>query len=118
MSRLNAGEVVVTINGEDRTLKPTLRALTMISSQYSGLAKARELLVAQDFATVVFIIRHGLNLNDRDARTLPDEVYENGLTADLLIPLLRFVGVLANGGKPLPDDPVDTLVESAEGNAA
>lgn len=115
-SKLNAGDVVVTINGEERTLRPTLRALTMISSQYNGLAKARELLVAQDFGAVVFIIRHGANMNDREAKTLPDEIYENGLTLDLIVPLLRFVGVLANGGKPMPDDPVDEL-QSTEGNA-
>ena len=116
MAKLNAGDVVVTINGEDRVLRPTLRALSMISAQFNGLAKARELLVAQDFAAAVFIIRHGLNLNDREARALPDEVYANGLTAELLIPLLRFVGILANGGKPMPDDPVDEL-QSTEGNA-
>ena len=111
MSKLNSGDVVVTINGVERTLKPTLRVLTMISSQYNGLSRVREMLVAQDFATAVFVIRHGLNLTDRDAKTLPDEVYENGLTSDLLIPLLRFIGVLANGGKPLPDEPVEADVE-------
>ena len=116
MSKLNSGDVTITINGADRTLKPTLRALSTISGQFNGLAKARELLVAQDFATAVFVIRHGLNLSDREARTLPDEIYENGLTADLLIPLLRFVGVLANGGKPLPDDPVELADAGAEGN--
>jgi len=116
MAKLSAGDVVVSINGEEKVLRPTLRALTMISAQYNGLAKARELIVAQDFAAAVFIIRHGLNLNDREAKALPDDIYENGLTADLLIPLLRFVGVLANGGKPMPDDPVDEL-QSTEGNA-
>lgn len=116
MSKLNAGDVVITLNGEDRVLKPTLRALTVISSQYNGLSKARELIVAQDFAAAVFIIRQGLNLNDREAKTLPDEVYENGLNIDLLVPLLRFMGILANGGKPMPDDPVDEL-QSTEGNA-
>jgi hypothetical protein len=30
--------------------------------------------------------------------------------------LLRFMGILANGGKPLPDEPVDEL-QSTEGNA-
>jgi len=116
MAKLNAGDVVITINGEERVLKPTLRALTVISSQYNGLAKARELIVAQDFAAAVYVIRHGLNLNDREAKTLPDEIYANGLTFDLLAPLLRFVGILANGGKPMPDDPVDELA-STEGNA-
>jgi hypothetical protein len=116
MAKLSAGDVVITINGQERVLKPTLRALTVISSQYNGLFKAREMIVQQDFAACVFIIRHGLNLNDREAKTLPDEIYENGLTFDLLGPLIRFMGILANGGKPLPDDPVDEL-QSTEGNA-
>ena len=107
MSQLNPGEVEISLAGETRTLKPTLRALNIISSQYGGLARARELLVAQDMGATVFIIRHGLNLSDSQAKALPEQVYQTGLNADLLIPLIRFLGILGNGGKPQPDDPVD-----------
>jgi len=117
MSRINAGEVVITLDGEERILKPTLRAITMISAQYGGLAKARDALAAQDFQAATTIIRWGLNLPDSEAKKLPDQVFDTGLTVDLLVPLIRFIGILANGGKPLPDDPVELDDVSAEGNA-
>lgn len=117
MPRLNAGEVVIVLGGEERTLKPTLRAITMISSQYGGLAKARDALAVQDFQAVATVIRWGLNMPDSEARKLPEMLFETGLTVELLVPLIRYIGILANGGKPLPDDPVELEDTSTEGNA-
>ncbi len=117
MARINAGDVVITLAGEERILKPTLRAVTMISSQFGGLAKARDALAAQDFQAAATVIRWGLNMPDSEAKKLPDMIFETGLGIDLLVPLIRFIGILANGGKPLPDDPVEMQDVSAEGNA-
>lgn len=104
-SKINAGEVTLVFNDEGMILKPTLRAATTISRQYNGYANARAALVSENFDAVVFILRLGLNLNDRDARDLPDKVYKNGLTAELLIALIKYVAILGNGGRPLPDEP-------------
>jgi hypothetical protein len=109
MSKINAGEMPVIFGDEELILKPTLRAMTAINRQYGGLAKARQELVAENFDAIVFVLRHGLNLSDKDARGLPDRVYENGITAELLIPLIKYVAVLGNGGKPLPDEPGNEL---------
>ena len=117
MSRINTGEVMITLNGEERVLKPTLRAITMISSQYGGLAKARDALAQQDFQAAATVIRWGLNMPDSEAKKLPDQLFATGMTVDLLVPLIRYIGILANGGKPLPDDPVELDDASAEGNA-
>lgn len=117
MSRINAGDVVITLAGDERILRPTLRAITMISSQYGGLAKARDALAAQDFQAAATVIRWGLNMPDSEAKKLPDMLFETGLNAELLVPLIRFIGILANGGKPMPDDPVELEDTSAEGNA-
>ena len=117
MPKLNEGDVIITLDGEEKTLKPTLRAITMISANFGGLAKAREAIVAQDFHAAVAVIRWGLNLTDKEAKALPDQVFASGVNADLQIPLIRYLGILANGGKPLPDDPVETLADtSTEGN--
>lgn len=107
MSKLNEGNVTITLNEQERVLKPSLRAMSMLSTQFGGLGKVRQLLVDQELNAAVAVIRLGLNLSDRDAKSLPDEVYENGLNADLLIGLINYVGILSNGGKPLPDAPVD-----------
>ncbi len=117
MARINAGEVAINLNGDDRILRPTLRAITMISSTFGGLAKARDALASQDFQAAVTVIRWGLNMPDSEAKKLPDQLFATGLTVDLLVPLIRFIGILANGGKPLPDDPIELEDASAEGNA-
>ncbi len=102
--RLNAGEVPINLNDEELVLKPTVRAATAISRQFDGFATARARLVAENFDSVVFILRMGLNLSDKDARDLPERVYKNGITAELLIPLINYVAILGNGGRPLDLD--------------
>jgi hypothetical protein len=103
--KINSGEVPVNFDEQDLVLKPSIRAASSISRQFDGFANARAALVRENYDAVAFILRMGLNLNDRDARDLPERVYKNGLTAELLIPLIKYVAILGNGGKPLPDDP-------------
>ena len=105
MSKLTAGEVPVMLEGEELILKPTLRAMNAVNRQFNGLRNARERLVNEDADAVSFILRHGLNMDDRAARDLPERVFRNGLTGDLLVSLIRYVAILGNGGKPLPDEP-------------
>lgn len=105
--RINSGEIPVVFEEQEVMLKPTLRAATTISRQFNGFAAARAALVAEQLDAVVFILRMGLNLSDRDARDLPERVYKNGITAELLIPLIKYIAILGNGGKPLPDEPED-----------
>lgn len=104
MSKLTAGEVLVTLGDDELILKPTLRAMNAVNRQYNGLRNARERLVNEDADAIVFILRHGLNLDDKAARDLPERVFRNGLTGELLVALIRYVAILGNGGKPLPDE--------------
>lgn len=113
MAQINAGEVSVTLNGEELVLKPTLRAMTMISRQFSGLAEARRQLVSENIDAVVYILRTGAGLSDKEARGLDEKVFQNGITADLLVPLIRYVAIVGNGGKPLPDDPASASDDEA-----
>lgn len=99
--KMNLGEVVVVLNKEELVLKPTYQAASRISNQFNGFRDARLALVAENFDAVVFILRIGLNLNGSDARELPERVYKNGITAELLIPMIEYIGVLANGGRPV-----------------
>ena len=115
--KINAGEIDVVLNDDRLVLKPTIRAATTISRQFNGFAEARRMLVAENFDSVVSVLRLGLNLSDNDARgrglppnhqSIEDRVYQNGITAELLIPLIKYVAVLGNGGRPLPDEPEDS----------
>lgn len=116
MSKLDAGNVTITLNGTDRTLRPTLDAITRISTQFGGLAKARDALVSQDFAATVFVISAGLNTAPKQVKALQDDVFANGLSAELIVPLINYVAILANGGRPLTEE-TETSGEGAEGNA-
>lgn len=122
MAQINEGDVEIDLNGQTITLRPTLRAMNAISS-LGGLGKVRQALVDQEFTTVVSVIMHGANMaGTRDAKELPEAVYKNGLDAPLLVGLIKFVAILANGGKPLPENEDDSqpraLPSSAEGNAS
>ncbi len=101
---LDAGEVVISLNGEDITLRPTINAARMVSRQYAGYAKARQLIVDENLDAVVFVIRVGSGMNDKDIKKLEERVWKNGLDIDLLIPLIKYIAILGNGGRPLPDD--------------
>jgi hypothetical protein len=102
--RLNAGETLLTIGDETYVLRPTMRKHEVISRRFGGLAKARQALQDEDFDAIVFLIRTGSDMPDRDAKGLNDKVWSNGINIDLLLPLYKYVAILNNGGHPLPDE--------------
>jgi hypothetical protein len=121
MAQINEGDIEINLNGQTLVLRPTLRAMNAISSANGGLNKVRQMLVDQEFSTVVSVIMHGANLaGQREAKELPEAVYRNGLDAPLLVSLINYVAILANGGKPLPEhqDREEPKALSAEGNAS
>lgn len=103
MSKINAGEVEITLNGETLTLKPTIRAILGLNRSFGGLMKAVGMLTDGNIDAAATVISHGLGLADKDARKMPERVAENGITDGLLAALINFVGVCSNGGKPLDD---------------
>jgi len=117
MAKINEGDVLIHLNGDEIVLRPTLKAMSAISSN-GGLGKVRQALVDQDFSTVVSVILHGANMTGGSAgKQIPDAVYKNGLNTELLVSLLTYVGILGNGGKPLPDDVAAAAAEeTAEAN--
>ena len=104
MSRITAGEVEVSVNGKDYVLKPTLRAAQLISRNFGGYAQARAQLASETLEAATYILRVGSGLPDKELKDLDDQVWKNGMTAELILPLMRYVAVLGNGGRPLPDD--------------
>jgi hypothetical protein len=120
MAKINEGDVTIHLNGDELVLRPTLKALSAISSN-GGLGKVRQALVDQDFSTITSVLIHGANLaGSRDGKDIPDAVFKNGLTTELLVGLITYVGILGNGGKPMPDDVAAQAAdeETAAGNAS
>jgi hypothetical protein len=119
MAKINEGDVVIHLDGDEFVLRPTLKALGAISSN-GGLGKVRQALVDQDFSTITSVIIHGANLaGSRVGKDIPEAVFRNGLNTELLVGLLTFVGILGNGGKPMPDDVAAAAAqetEQAQGN--
>lgn len=115
MSDLSEGEVEIKLatfnsatkkwESETLVLKPTLGALQNLSRMHDGLAGVRAGLAAQNVDTVCNVIRQGLGLDDKAAKSLPNRVFKTGLTGDLVIPLINYVAMLGNGGKPISDTP-------------
>jgi len=117
MAKINEGDVAIHLNGEEIVLRPTLRAMTGVASN-GGLLKVKQALVDHDFNTIVSVILHGANLVGGSAgKQVPDAVYRNGISTELLVGLINYVNILGNGGKPLPEDVAASAAEEpAEGN--
>lgn len=117
-SKITAGEVALTLDGEEVFLRPTLAAATRISNNFGGFGKAIDAVIARDLGAATYVIRWGLNLSDRDARDLGEKVWRTGFyEGGVTVPLLNYLAILQNGGRPLPDQPEDKPDDgSAEGN--
>lgn len=102
-SKLNAGEVEITLGDETLVLKPTIKAITGLSRYFGGLIKGVSQLQAGDIDAAAAVISFGLNLPDKESRRMPDRVAENGITGGLIASLITFVGVCSNGGKPMSE---------------
>lgn len=101
MSKITSGEVEIELAGETKTLTCTLNAATRISRHFGGFQAAHQQLLGQNFDAYVVIIRHGLGLRtDAEIKALTEQVYRTGLS-NLVVPLVDFVLMLANGGRPI-----------------
>lgn len=101
MSQLNS-EVAITLNGDDFTLRPTLKAASAISRQLGGLNEAYAALGRVQLDAYVFIVRTGLPRDQLkkfpEESDLANAVWRAGMD-NLAEPLARFVNLLRNGGR-------------------
>lgn len=100
---IGAGDVPITIDGNDVVLRPTLEACLSINKNYGNLQTALNRLIAFDFDTTCDIIKIGLGLNPNQAKDLPKAVFEAGVI-DLRPACLDFIHNILNGGRPIETD--------------
>lgn len=93
------GNVQIVIDGEEFFLKPTLKACMNLSRIAGGITLLNQKCVSYDFDTILQIIKEGLGVNSKD---LAEKVWKTGLI-NLAVPCIRFLHVLANGGRPLDE---------------
>jgi hypothetical protein len=108
---IGAGNVTITLDGEEAVLRPSLKAAQTISKQSGGIIAAVQAVGRFDFETIVAVIALGLGVSQaRDVQSLAEKVYATGIT-DLVEPVTRFLTIVANGGRPVevggegPQDP-------------
>ena len=101
-AKLGAGDVEMELDGETVTLRPTLKAARAISSQAGGISGAVEAVGKLDLDAVIGIVTLGLGLTGQEAREIPEKVWRTGLT-ELVDPVLQYLMILANGGRPIED---------------
>lgn len=109
---MNAGEIAITLpnlkdGGEDTLiLKPTLRAIKLLSRNEGGLMNVANQLMVMNLDTMVRVIDVGVGLTERGKEGLEERIFRRGLT-ELTAPLVRYVHILSNGGRLPNDTPTD-----------
>lgn len=97
MSDLTKGEVAVVLAGSTRILKPSLDAFSRLAARYETHPKLHEKLMAGDIAAMLAVLRYGLKMSDKEAKSLPNLIFMTGAHA-LIDPLVDYAFKLFNGG--------------------
>lgn len=95
-----AGDVEITLAGEKKIMRPTLRAIRDISRNADGIGGAIARVQKTDFDTICLVIVLGLDLTEKGAEGIEDKVFETGLI-NLAGPCAKYLTILANGGRPM-----------------
>lgn len=116
MTSLLEGEVTLTLGRDTFVLRPTLNAFMQLPRLYAGYVPLIQRLAAQDVEAMVSTIRVGANLSGRAAEIVPKRIFEAGITGELIGALIKYVDVMANGGRARSDEPA-AEPEEEQGNA-
>lgn len=117
MTQLNEGQVEIPwTDGETRHLVPTIRAIRMISREYGGMKEAVAAVNAMKFDAIAFVVRHGLALDDKEARDLDETIFRVG-AMNLMVPCINYLVMLSNGGRASRDEGAPAAGEAPAGRA-
>lgn len=91
------GDVILTLDGEEVVLKPTLSACLTISRMNNGIRNTLNRVMELDFDTLVKVIAAGIG--KPVTKELQEAVYKTGVYV-VGTPVMRFITVINNGGRP------------------
>lgn len=98
---LGAGNVTITLDGQEVILRPTLRAAQTLSKQNGGLMAAVNAVARFDIEVMTSVIALGLDIRKpAEINDMAEKVYSTGM-ADLVEPVTQYLSILANGGRPV-----------------
>lgn len=98
MSKITRGEVVITLDGTEHTLRPSLQAFSHLGSRYENHGVLLGLVFAGNVPAMINVLRQGLGWGDKEAKKLPELIFASGVPT-LVEPLGDYVFRLFNGGK-------------------
>lgn len=112
--RVGAGNVMITLGGQEYPLVPTLAAAQAISREQGGIRTAIDRLAQMDFDLVCKVVRLGLGPKVvrelGGAEKIPELVYETGLidsSGRAITKCIDYLTNLSNGGRPPPTNDGD-----------
>lgn len=103
-SRITAGEVGITLDGAPATLRPTVGAGIAINQMFGNLQEAHRRVQALDLEATGFIVAKAIGARDGDIKSVTEKVFATGLQ-DLRLPVMQYIAMLTNGGKPINPEP-------------
>jgi len=106
LADLKKARVTVEIDGIDFELIPSPSAILNLSAKYDGLQPLHNALARLNVHAMADVVIQGLSLEGQKARDMMMSVASSDLMA-LAKPLSDFVGILANGGRPLREEKHD-----------
>ncbi|WP_207479576.1 hypothetical protein [Arenibaculum pallidiluteum] len=117
MSKIAKGEVAVTLDGTEYTLKPSLNAFSQLGSRYDNHGALLGKVGCGNVPAIVMVLRLGLGWGDKDAKKLPDLVFKTGIPS-LIDPVTDYVWRLFNAGKSFEESIAEKDAAEAEAGDA
>jgi hypothetical protein len=109
-AELGAGDIVIKLNGEEVTLKPSLEACIHLTTDPRGLFGGEDSIYGRigklDIGVMAKIIRLGLGIGASGVKDLEQRMFTTGLDT-LRDPLWDFIGAIATGGRKMETDGED-----------
>lgn len=91
------GDVPITIDGEELVLRPTLQAALGISRLHNDIQLTGRQIMNMDLDTIISVVAFGLGV--KVTQKLQEQVWRTG-QFDIRLPLMQFMNVINNGGRP------------------
>lgn len=106
-TEMGAGDVAITIDGKEYTLKPTLKAAQELSRN-NGIGGMVQRCASLELDAIVQVIAAGLGRTSRD---LSEKVYSTGVR-NVAPAVITFLTNLSNGGRPITEEELKELEKS------
>lgn len=116
MSNLIPATVEFTLDDDTTyTLTPNSSSALAISQSCGGALAAIDRMRGLDHGTASLVIAAGAGLKPKEARDLPERIYDAGKIGDACTAAIEFCALILNGGKREEEEPV---AGKPKGNAA